>query len=193
MSNEIEDILEEDEEVIEEETPDEPKTEAKKGKMDLSYLDKDPSEWTTDDAANAQKATKTLQFQKKHFQEKAKTNKETKVEAKPLITNTEQPINVLEEMDKRFLKNDGVTDEDLDQLKFIQAGLKAQGKEVTLMEAQSNPLYKAYQETKVREAKKVNAQLISNGSGVFKDGKEMSAEERAAAQDEKAKELLNQM
>lgn len=190
MSNEIEDILEDDEEeTTEENTVEEAKPEAKK-KMDLSYLDKDPSEWTTDDAANAQKATKTLQAQKNHFQAKAKA---PKTEAKPLITNVEQPINVLEEMDKRFLQKDGVTDDEMEQLKFIQAASKAQGKEITLIEAQNNPLYQSYVSSKKLEERKNKAQLISNGSGVFKDGKEMSAEERAAAQDEKAKELLSRM
>lgn len=188
MSNEIDEILEDDE-IIEEETQDEVIETKKKG-MDLSYLDKDPSEWTTDDAANAVKATKTLQFQKNHFQNKAKA---VKTEAQPLKTNTEQPINVLEEIDKRFLKQDGFTDEDLEQLKFIQAGLKAQGQDVTLVEAKSNTLYQAYQNNKAQEERKSRAQLISNGGSNFKDGKEMSDEERESAKNEAAASLLSQM
>lgn len=188
MSKEIEDILEEDE-VIEEETQDETETKVEKKKQDLSFMDKPVEEWTTDDAEASRKYALTLKAQKEHFQKKANT---TKVEAKPNLLKQETP-NLTEEIDIRFLKRDGVSDEDIDQLKFIQAGLKAQGKDVSLMEAQNNELYKAYQSNKNLEAKREKAQLISSGQPLNDEGKPLTDEEFESKRKSMAEGILNRM
>lgn len=186
MSNEIDEILAEDDVEAVEETV-ETETVAKKSNLD--FLTKPVGEMTTDDAEALRKYALTQKAQKEHFKSKVST---TKVETQTLIKpNTEQP-NLTEEIDIRFLKRDGVSDEDLEQLKFIQAGLKATGKDVSLMEAQNHDLYKSYLGSKALEERRNRAQLISNGSAPDSSNK-MTEEDFESNRQAKAAALLERM
>jgi hypothetical protein len=188
MSNEIEDILEDEEETIEETPIVETKSEKKK--LDLSFMDKPADEWTTDDADAAKKYALTLKAQKEHFKAKATAKVE---EPNKLKQETPNLTNVSEEIDIRFMKRDGISDEDIEQLKFIQAGIKAQGKDVSLMEAQTNPLYQAYQENKKLQARRESAQIISSGQPLNSEGKPLTDEEFEAVRKADADAVLAKM
>lgn len=161
---------------------------------ELDFLTKPVEEMTTDDAEALRKFALTQKAQKEHFRKKANEPKEEKKpEAEEIKkNNTEQP-DLTQEIDIRFLKRDGLSEDDIEQLKFIQAGLKAQGKNVTLMEAQSHELYKSYETNKSLSERKVKAQLISAGGGNFHGGKEMTEEEWESNRKNKADEILSRM
>lgn len=162
MSNEIEEILEGDDEIVEE-THEEVKTEPKKG-MDLSYLDKDPSDWTTDDAAAAVKATKTLQAQKNHFQTKAKT---TNVVAQPNKLISKDDTDFDNRVDEKLLKRDGYSQEDVELLKDIQALNAQRGKKISLEDATKETIFAANLTARQLAEKKVKAQISGNGGGSY--------------------------
>lgn len=59
----------------------------------------------------------------------------------------------------------GIEDSDISYLKKLQAGEKAMGKEISLSEAMSDPLFVAYKEQKEAKARAEKAQLGASSSG----------------------------
>jgi len=59
----------------------------------------------------------------------------------------------------------GIEDSDITYLKKLQAGEKAMGKEVSLSEAMSDPLFVAFKEQREAKAKAEQAQLGASSSG----------------------------
>lgn len=120
---------------------------------------------------------------------KAKESKEPKEVKNP----KEQPtVDIEEQIDLRFLKRDGLSDEQIADLKFIQAGQKAMGKSVSLMECVNDPMYKARQEQRDATVKRAKAQVDSNGSSFSEEQKkvsEMSDADHAKFAQEEAEKL----
>lgn len=61
----------------------------------------------------------------------------------------------------------GIEDSDISYLKKLQAGEKAMGKEISLSEAMSDPLFVAYKEQREAKARSEKAQLGASGSGAI--------------------------
>ena len=74
----------------------------------------------------------------------------------------------------------GFEEEDLDKLKFIQAGYKATGKEISLKDAQQDEMFVAYLNNKEAKQKSEKAQLGTSSGGGFsadKEGKPLTRDE----------------
>jgi len=114
-------------------------------------------------------------------------------EQKPLTNLTKENIDFEESMDVRFLKRDGYSDEDINRLKIIRAGYKSMGKNISLLDAVNDDLFKAILEKRKLEEKKEKAQLgASNGLSVGKT-KTMKPEEFEKFRKEKSEEALRAM
>ena len=119
-----------------------------------------------------------------------KKQKSAAVFNKPLET---EQVNLEEQIDLRFLQRDGLTAEDIDQLKFIQSGAKGTGKTITLLEAQNHPLYKAYRTEQDLLAKKARAQIIPGGGGGTSGKEAMTEDQHKTFAAEKAKAILDRL
>ncbi|MEI7942789.1 MAG: hypothetical protein WCH76_06440 [Candidatus Riflemargulisbacteria bacterium] len=178
ITNEFLDTPEQsEEEVVEETTNEEVDTD------DLDSLSKEDlaAALIKLDASNKQLHARVAKAEAKAKEVKTATINKTK---------ENEPINVEEQIDLRFLQRDGLSDEDINQLKFIQAGARALGKNITLLEAQNNELYKAYQSGKELEVKRAKAQINSNGASGGSSAKVMTDEEHKAFAADKAAQLL---
>lgn len=116
----------------------------------------------------------------------------------PKEPKPEEPANAvtIDLLDERLLQDKGMSSEDIAKLKFIQAGAKAQGRNISLVEAQQDELFKAYRANKEAEDRSQKAQIKPGGgsrSEAIKKVAEMSEEDHKKLAEEKANEVLSSM
>ncbi len=105
-----------------------------------------------------------------------------KLPQKPLINQSDLS------RDEIVLLAKGVPEDEIDLLKTLQAGSKAQGKEVTLSELQKHPAITALREKKEKENRSLKGSLGASGKSIqtdepkFKEG--MTSEEHKKAWEE---------
>jgi len=138
-----------------------------------------------------QKKLKTIEAQKEHWRKKA-TSKPLEKKEDIKKTNQENP-DFEETMDVRFLKRDGYTEEDIEKLRIIKAGYASKGKNISLIDAVNDELFKSIEEKRKLEEKKNKAQLSSSGKPLTYSKKEMSPEEFEKFRQSKSKEFLKNM
>lgn len=180
MSNDetmVDDTIEETQEDIIEETVDET----------------DNSAPTLEDYERLLKEKKTLMAQREHWKKKATVKTETKETNKPNEISqsddglTEQKVEIM------FLKRDGYSDEEIAKLKMLQAGAKAEGRNISLVDATNDELFVALRDKQKLDETRRKAQLgSSTGSGGVKQ-KQMTPEEHAAYAREESLKLLSQL
>jgi len=140
-------------------------------------------------AEDEAKAIKAADEAAKAAEEAAKAAEAEKLNNKP-EQSTDDAI------DLRFLQRDGATEEDIAKLRQIQAGAKAMGKTISLVEAQQDELYQAYQERKKAQDRSDKAQLNPNGSAHSEAQakvSKMTDEEHAEFARQKAEEAKRNM
>lgn len=160
-------------------------------------IEETTEEVTTDDLESLSKEDLAAALIKLDASNKQLHARAVKAEAKAkeraeIIKPKQETINLTDEVDMRFLKRDGLSDEDIEQLKFIQAGQKAMGKDISLMEAQTHPLFQSFQSERQLKEKRERAQLISNGSSGGGQAK-MSEEDWESKRKETADAILAKM
>jgi hypothetical protein len=138
-----------------------------------------------------QKKLKTIEAQKEHWRKKA-TSKPLEKKEDIKKTNQENP-DFEEAMDVRFLKRDGYTEEDIEKLRIIKAGYASKGKNISLIDAVNDELFKSIEEKRKLEDRKNKAQLSSSGKPLTYSKKEMSPEEFEKFRQSKSKEFLKNM
>jgi hypothetical protein len=139
------------------------------GEADLDNLEFDQLKET---AKAAMKAAATYKGQKDHYKTKfAKTAEELAKATKPADPNAggenksqTTPTEQLSKEEIRLIAQ-GVADEEIDQLKIIVNAAKAGGQNISLADAQKNPMYLAYKEKKEAEEKEKKKQMGGSGSG----------------------------
>jgi len=144
--------------------------------------------------SNTQLHARLLKAKEKKDADKAAADA-AKAATKPNETNKEA-VDVNDIVDLRLLQRDGATEEDIAKLRIIQAGAKAMGKNISLVEAQQDELYKAYEDKKKSEDKRAKAQLTPNGStrsAAQEKVQKMTDEQHAAYAKEKAEEVRRNM
>jgi len=158
---------------------------------------KSEEELTVDDYKKLQEKADKLEKANKDLYQRAKKAeaKAKEVKAEPLKNNAEQEDKVTKaDVEILFLQDKGLDDEEIQQLRKIQAGEKATGKSISLIEAQKDPLFVAYKERKGAEDKKRKAQLgASGGGGSAPKEKKMTNEEHKTFAQTKAQEYLANM
>lgn len=105
----------------------------------------------------------------------------------------EEPANVGDEIDLRFLQRDGASEEDIKQLRFIQAAEKSQGRTISLIEAKNHNLYKAYEFQKAEEERKNKAQLAPGGGSGYSEETQKVADMPEEDHKKFAKEKANKI
>lgn len=113
--------------------------------------------------------------------------------AKEETTNQASTGLTSEQVEVMFLQRDGITAEEIDMLKTIQLGNKAQGKDVTLTEAMQDPLYASYKQNKDMLAKQEAAQVGAARGGRTEKQSTMTPEEHKDFARKKSLELLEQL
>lgn len=189
--------MEDNENKVEEttETNDELETETEEETLEdeeTNEEDEDDSNTPSlEDYEALQKKLKTIEAQKEHWRKKA-TSKP--LEKKEDIKKTNQEnLDFEETMDVRFLKRDGYTEEDIEKLRIIKAGYASKGKNISLIDAVNDELFKSIEEKRKLEEKKNKAQLSSSGKPLTYSKKEMSPEEFEKFRQSKSKEFLKNM
>ena len=138
-----------------------------------------------------QKKLKTIEAQKEHWRKKA-TSKPLEKKEDINKVNQENP-DFEETMDVRFLKRDGYSEEDIEKLRIIKAGYASKGKNISLLDAVNDDLFKSIEEKRKLEEKKNKAQLSSSGKPLTYSKKEMTPDEFEKFRQSKSKEFLKNM
>jgi len=113
---------------------------------------------------------------------KAKTNQTNKGLSESEIDNR---------VEKILLKREGMETDGVELLEKIQKVAKLDGKDITLTDAQSDPLFKSYKEKQEREKRKRDAQISgSSGGGAVNRSKPLTEEEHNDLVKKKSRELL---
>jgi hypothetical protein len=146
---------------------------------------------TLEDYEKLQKKLKTIEAQKEHWRKKA-TSKPLEKKEDINKVNQENP-DFEEAMDVRFLKRDGYTEEDIEKLRIIKAGYASKGKNISLLDAVNDDLFKSIEEKRKLEEKKNKAQLSSSGKPLTYSKKEMTPDEFEKFRQSKSKEFLKNM
>lgn len=116
--------------------------------------------------ADAEEAKRQLTARAKKVEAENKALKGTKAEPTPPVIS-KQPVLSEDAIDERLLKSQGMSDELLEELKALA---KVRGK--SLLDTQSDPIFKTIKEAKEAEAKSQKAKLgASRGSGSVKKEK----------------------
>jgi|BioPla2DNA2_1021312.scaffolds.fasta_scaffold110178_2 hypothetical protein len=187
-TTETNDELEETEELETEEL----ETEELETEEESDEEDEDDSDVPSlEDYEALQKKLKTIEAQKEHWRKKA-TSKPLEKKEDIKKTNQENP-DFEEAMDVRFLKRDGYTEEDIEKLRIIKAGYASKGKNISLIDAVNDELFKSIEEKRKLEDRKNKAQLSSSGKPLTYSKKEMSPEEFEKFRQSKSKEFLKNM
>jgi hypothetical protein len=181
-TTETNDELEETEEENLEEETNEEETEEEQTDSDSPTLE---------DYEKLQKKLKTIEAQKEHWRKKA-TSKPLEKKEDINKVNQENP-DFEEAMDVRFLKRDGYTEEDIEKLRIIKAGYASKGKNISLIDAVNDDLFKSIEEKRKLEEKKNKAQLSSSGKPLTYSKKEMTPDEFEKFRQSKSKEFLKNM
>jgi len=181
-TTETNDELEETEEENLEEETNEEETEEEQTDSDSPTLE---------DYEKLQKKLKTIEAQKEHWRKKA-TSKPLEKKEDINKVNQENP-DFEEAMDVRFLKRDGYTEEDIEKLRIIKAGYASKGKNISLLDAVNDDLFKSIEEKRKLEEKKNKAQLSSSGKPLTYSKKEMTPDEFEKFRQSKSKEFLKNM
>ena len=181
-TTETNDELEETEEENLEEETNEEETEEEQTDSDSPTLE---------DYEKLQKKLKTIEAQKEHWRKKA-TSKPLEKKEDINKVNQENP-DFEETMDVRFLKRDGYSEEDIEKLRIIKAGYASKGKNISLIDAVNDELFKSIEEKRKLEEKKNKAQLSSSGKPLTYSKKEMTPEEFEKFRQSKSKEFLKNM
>jgi len=193
--NKVEETTEKNDEELEEttETNDElEETEELETEEESDEEDEDDSDVPSlEDYEALQKKLKTIEAQKEHWRKKA-TSKPLEKKEDIKKTNQENP-DFEEAMDVRFLKRDGYTEEDIEKLRIIKAGYASKGKNISLIDAVNDELFKSIEEKRKLEDRKNKAQLSSSGKPLTYSKKEMSPEEFEKFRQSKSKEFLKNM
>ena len=189
--------MEDNENKVEEttETNDELETETEEETLEdeeTNEEDEDDSDVPSlEDYEALQKKLKTIEAQKEHWRKKA-TSKPLEKKEDIKKTNQENP-DFEETMDVRFLKRDGYTEEDIEKLRIIKAGYASKGKNISLIDAVNDELFKSIEEKRKLEEKKNKAQLSSSGKPLTYSKKEMTPDEFEKFRQSKSKEFLKNM
>jgi len=146
---------------------------------------------TLEDYEKLQKKLKTIEAQKEHWRKKA-TSKPLEKKEDINKVNQENP-DFEETMDVRFLKRDGYTEEDIEKLRIIKAGYASKGKNISLIDAVNDELFKSIEEKRKLEDRKNKAQLSSSGKPLTYSKKEMTPDEFEKFRQSKSKEFLKNM
>jgi len=181
-TTETNDELEETEEENLEEETNEEETEEEQTDSDSPTLE---------DYEKLQKKLKTIEAQKEHWRKKA-TSKPLEKKEDINKVNQENP-DFEETMDVRFLKRDGYSEEDIEKLRIIKAGYASKGKNISLIDAVNDELFKSIEEKRKLEEKKNKAQLSSSGKPLTYSKKEMTPDEFEKFRQSKSKEFLKNM
>jgi hypothetical protein len=181
-TTETNDELEETEEENLEEETNEEETEEEQTDSDSPTLE---------DYEKLQKKLKTIEAQKEHWRKKA-TSKPLEKKEDINKVNQENP-DFEEAMDVRFLKRDGYSEEDIEKLRIIKAGYASKGKNISLIDAVNDELFKSIEEKRKLEDRKNKAQLSSSGKPLTYSKKEMTPEEFEKFRQSKSKEFLKNM
>jgi hypothetical protein len=181
-TTETNDELEETEEENLEEETNEEETEEEQTDSDSPTLE---------DYEKLQKKLKTIEAQKEHWRKKA-TSKPLEKKEDINKVNQENP-DFEETMDVRFLKRDGYSEEDIEKLRIIKAGYASKGKNISLIDAVNDDLFKSIEEKRKLEEKKNKAQLSSSGKPLTYSKKEMTPDEFEKFRQSKSKEFLKNM
>lgn len=181
-TTETNDELEETEEENLEEETNEEETEEEQTDSDSPTLE---------DYEKLQKKLKTIEAQKEHWRKKA-TSKPLEKKEDINKVNQENP-DFEETMDVRFLKRDGYTEEDIEKLRIIKAGYASKGKNISLIDAVNDDLFKSIEEKRKLEDRKNKAQLSSSGKPLTYSKKEMTPDEFEKFRQSKSKEFLKNM
>ena len=181
-TTETNDELEETEEENLEEETNEEETEEEQTDSDSPTLE---------DYEKLQKKLKTIEAQKEHWRKKA-TSKPLEKKEDINKVNQENP-DFEETMDVRFLKRDGYSEEDIEKLRIIKAGYASKGKNISLIDAVNDELFKSIEEKRKLEDRKNKAQLSSSGKPLTYSKKEMTPEEFEKFRQSKSKEFLKNM
>lgn len=182
--------LETNDEDTEKETQDEETNEETEEEEEDDEEQTDSDTPTLEDYERLQKELKTLKAQKEHWRKKATLKPEKKEE----INKVNQENSDFEEaMDIRFLKRDGYSEEDIEKLRIIKAGYASKGKNISLLDAVNDDLFKSIEEKRKLEEKKNKAQLSSSGRPLTYSKKEMTPEEFEKFRQSKSKEFLKNM
>lgn len=181
-TTETNDELEETEEENLEEETNEEETEEEQTDSDSPTLE---------DYEKLQKKLKTIEAQKEHWRKKA-TSKPLEKKEDINKVNQENP-DFEEAMDVRFLKRDGYSEEDIEKLRIIKAGYASKGKNISLIDAVNDDLFKSIEEKRKLEEKKNKAQLSSSGKPLTYSKKEMTPDEFEKFRQSKSKEFLKNM
>ncbi len=181
-TTETNDELEETEEENLEEETNEEETEEEQTDSDSPTLE---------DYEKLQKKLKTIEAQKEHWRKKA-TSKPLEKKEDINKVNQENP-DFEETMDVRFLKRDGYSEEDIEKLRIIKAGYASKGKNISLLDAVNDDLFKSIEEKRKLEEKKNKAQLSSSGKPLTYSKKEMTPDEFEKFRQSKSKEFLKNM
>ncbi len=152
---------------------------------------------TLEDYQRLKKEAETLKAQKEHWRKKAQASKldlskDKSKQEEIKKTNQENP-DFEETMDIRFLKRDGYSEEDIEKLRIIKAGYASQGKNITLIDAVNDELFKSIEEKRKLQEKKEKAQLGANGKPLSSTKEQMSPEEFEKFRKDKSKEFLRNM
>ena len=133
--------------------------------------DADTSDSTDDNSDDGEGDDETPEqkierLEKTNKQLHARLKKKPKVETKPKAKKSNSDIS----RDEVRLMANGMSDEDIDSLKRIQAGAKALGDEISLTEAAKDPAFVALQEKNERDKASGEAGLDASGkSKISKD------------------------
>ena len=171
-----------EEETLEDEETNEEETEEEQTDSDSPTLE---------DYEKLQKKLKTIEAQKEHWRKKA-TSKPLEKKEDINKVNQENP-DFEETMDVRFLKRDGYSEEDIEKLRIIKAGYASKGKNISLLDAVNDDLFKSIEEKRKLEEKKNKAQLSSSGKPLTYSKKEMTPDEFEKFRQSKSKEFLRNM
>lgn len=188
--NKVEETTETNDEELETETEEE-NLEEETNEEETEEEQTDSDSPTLEDYEKLQKKLKTIEAQKEHWRKKA-TSKPLEKKEDINKVNQENP-DFEETMDVRFLKRDGYTEEDIEKLRIIKAGYASKGKNISLIDAVNDELFKSIEEKRKLEDRKNKAQLSSSGKPLTYSKKEMSPEEFEKFRQSKSKEFLKNM
>jgi hypothetical protein len=188
---EVEETTEKNDEELETETEEETLEDEETNEEETEEEQTDSDSPTLEDYEKLQKKLKTIEAQKEHWRKKA-TSKPLEKKEDINKVNQENP-DFEETMDVRFLKRDGYTEEDIEKLRIIKAGYASKGKNISLIDAVNDELFKSIEEKRKLEDRKNKAQLSSSGKPLTYSKKEMSPEEFEKFRQSKSKEFLKNM
>ena len=188
---EVEETTEKNDEELETETEEETLEDEETNEEETEEEQTDSDSPTLEDYEKLQKKLKTIEAQKEHWRKKA-TSKPLEKKEDINKVNQENP-DFEETMDVRFLKRDGYSEEDIEKLRIIKAGYASKGKNISLLDAVNDDLFKSIEEKRKLEEKKNKAQLSSSGKPLTYSKKEMTPDEFEKFRQSKSKEFLKNM